>query len=86
MLRENNIEWITGQGTATVTVSQKSYINKLKKLAEDHSSVEIVAENEDGSVVAHVPSRFIKISAPRQVSEEQREAARERFMAMRKES
>lgn len=84
-MRENNIEWLNGQQTVTVTLSQAKFINKVKRLAETHEGVEIVAENSDGSICAHLPLRFIKISAPRQMTEEQRERARERFMAHRKE-
>jgi hypothetical protein len=84
-MKENNIEWLNGQQTVTVTLSQGKFINKVKRLAETHEDVEIVAENSDGSICAHLPLKFIKISAPRQLTEEQREQARERFMAHRRE-
>lgn len=83
-MRENNIEWLTGQQTVTVTFTQPRFINKVKKLAETHEGVQILAENSDGSICAHVPLKFIKLSAPRQMTEEQREQARERFKAMHK--
>ena len=83
-MRENNIEWLNGQQTVTVTLSQGKFINKVKRLAETHEDVEIVAENSDGSICAHLPLRFIKISAPRQLTEEQKEQARERLLAHRK--
>lgn len=82
-VKENNIEWLTGQRTATVTLSQPKHINKVKSLAEKYEDVKIVYTNKDGSIVAKLPLKFIKISAPRQVSDEQREAARERFLARR---
>ena len=83
-MRENNIEWLNGQQTVTVTLSQAKFINKVKRLAEQHEGVRIVAENSDGSICAHLPLSFIKISAPRQLTEEQREQARERLLAHRK--
>jgi hypothetical protein len=83
-MRENCIEWLNGQDRVTVTLSQGRFINKVKKLAEKHKEVEIVKENEDGTLLAKLPLKFIKISAPRQITEEQREQARERFNAMHK--
>ena len=83
-MRENVIEWLNGQQTVTVTFSQPRFINKVKKLAEVHSEVKIVAENSDGSICAHVPLKFIKLSAPRQMTEEQREQARERLKNARR--
>lgn len=83
-MKENNIEWLNGQQTVTVTLSQGKFINKVKRLAETHEDVQIVAENSDGSICAHLPLKFIKISAPRQLTEEQKEQARERLLAHRK--
>lgn len=80
---ENCIEWLNGQDTVTLTLSQKKFINRVKQLATKKSDVQILAENIDGSILAHVPLKYIKISPPRQVSEEQKEAARERLLQMR---
>lgn len=82
-MRENCIEWLNGQDRVTVSLSQGKFINKVKRLAEKNTEVEIVAENEDGSICAHIPLKFIKISPPRVVSEEQKIQARERFLQMR---
>ena len=81
---ENCIEWLNGQDRVTLTMSQPRYINKIKKLAEKYKEVEIIKENTDGTLLAHLPLKFIKISAPRQVSDEQKEKARERFKTMHK--
>lgn len=62
-LTENLIEWITGSKTATVTFSQKKYVNRIKRLAEKHpDAIEIVAENEDGSITAHVPVKAVHLT------------------------
>ena len=62
-LTENLIEWITGSDTATVTFSQKKYINRVRKMLQKYPSMgEIVAENEDGSVTAHISLRMVHIS------------------------
>lgn len=60
------------------------WINKIKKLKEEHpDEVKIIAENADGSICAKLPIKYLKISAPRKVSEEQRQAASERFRKLR---
>lgn len=83
MSKENNIEWLTGQDRVTVSFSQGKFINKIKRLAESHKEVEIVAENKDGTITAHLPLKYIKISAPRVMTEEQKEQARERLLKLK---
>lgn len=62
-LQENLIEWITGSKVATVTFSQKKYINRIKKMAEKYpESVIIEAENDDGSVTAHIPIKAVHLT------------------------
>ena len=79
-LRENAIEWINGQERVTVTLSQGRYISKVKRLAEKFpEEVEIVKENEDGTLLAHIPLNYIKINrASRNLTEEEREDPCER--------
>lgn len=78
-MTENVIEWYTGNDTATVTFAQGKYKTKIRKLAEQYpNEVEIVAENKDGSLCAHVPLSYIRIMRPRDVSEEERERLRQR--------
>ena len=77
--QENCIEFLKGAKTATVTFSQGRYITKIKSLAEKYpEDVQIVNETER-HIVAHVPVRWVKINAPKAVSEEFKEAARERL-------
>ena len=65
----------------------QKWINKVKKLKEEHpDDVKILAENEDGSICARLPIKYLKISAPRKVSDEQRQAASERFKKLREEN
>ena len=80
-MQENAIEWVRGSKVATVNFCQGRMATRIKKLSEAKpDDVEIVAENKDGSVVAHVPSSWIRVNPPRQMdySEEQLEALRER--------
>lgn len=78
--KENIIEWVRDEKRATLTFTQGRYLSKIKKLAKTYSEeCQIVAENTDGSVVAHVPVIWIKINPPRQLTEEQRKAAAKRL-------
>jgi len=75
---DNVFEWYTGEKMATVTFSQKKWVNKLKKYAENDKDIEIIAENDDGSIVAHVPVSYFKFSPPRkgrEFTEEEKAAA-----------
>ena len=61
-IKENVIEWITNDKTITVSLTQKRYINRVKMLAEKHpEDVEIVAENADGSLCAHLPLKALHL-------------------------
>lgn len=81
---ENCIEFLNNQHSITVSFCMPKWINKVKKLKEEYpDDVKIIAENKDGSICAKLPVKFLKISAPRKVSEEQRQAARERFKKIR---
>lgn len=77
---ENCIEFLNNQHTITVPFCMQKWINKVKKLQEQYpNDVKIIAENDDGSICAKLPIKYLKLSAPRKVSEEQKQAARERF-------
>lgn len=74
---ENVIEFLVDQERATVTFSQGRYKTRIGKLAAGHpEDCQIVAENRDGSLCAHVPVSWVKISPPAMRSEGQREASR----------
>lgn len=59
--KENCLEWLTGQDTITATLTQKRFINRVRRLSEQDGSVQIVAENKDGSIVAHLPIRALHL-------------------------
>lgn len=74
-MRENSIEWITGEDMATVTVSQLKYINAIMKLAKvDPKAVEIIEtpEHNNGYLVAHVRVFRVRIDTKPPLSEEER--------------
>ena len=60
---ENVIEWATGDDEAYCTFSQKRFVNRIRKLSEKHAEhIKILAENEDGSVLARIPHRAIHLT------------------------
>lgn len=85
---ENNIEWLKGDKTATVFLSGNTKLcHKVEKYARDFpNEVEIEGRNADGSIVAHIPTSYIKITRPaeRHLTEEQKDRLRERLREIRK--
>lgn len=86
-MNENIIEWIRDSKYATVTFSQGRYITKIKKLAEKYpDECEIVAENKDGSIMAHIPVKWILISnRSRDLSEAERQVIADRLRNTREQ-
>lgn len=83
-MNEFAINWLKGGTYAEITVPSGTALkSKLLKYAESRpDEVNHVVVNKDGSMVCHVPVSYIKVSPPRQVSDEQKTAARERFRKM----
>lgn len=82
---DHAIEWTKNgkDATATVTFPAGRFKTKIEKLAEEHpEDVTIRYRNKDGSIVATIPVRYIKISAPRQLTDEQKEDLAERMRAI----
>lgn len=79
-MNEFAIEWVRSQKVATVTFPNNTGMkSKLIKYAEEYPDEVNYIENKDGSVVGHVPSSWIKIRPKKNLSEEQKDAIRERF-------
>ena len=75
---ENVIEWIRGQQTAILTLTRSSLVTRVKKLAEQRSEeCQIIAQNEDGSILAHVPVKWLRIKPTLTLSEEEKERRKE---------
>ena len=76
---ENSFEFLNDEETTTFTISQGRYKTKIRKLAEKYpEECQIIAENKDGSIFGYIPTRWIKINPPMELSEERKEALRER--------
>ena len=81
-VNENVLEFLRDSKTMTVTLCQGRFITKVRELAKKFpDEVEIVAENTDGSIVAHMPVSALHLSIIRKnMTEEQRKAATERLL------
>lgn len=83
--KETVVGYIVGEKQASFCSSEKKWINKILKLKEAHPDdvhIDYFPEDNNGTLLAHIPTKWLKVSPPRQVSEEQRAAAAERFRAM----
>jgi esterase/lipase superfamily enzyme len=80
-LRENSIEWITGEKRVTITITQPRLISRVMSLSEKYpDEVEIVKVNTDGTLLAHIPLSYIKINhVERKITEEQKAQLVERL-------
>lgn len=55
-VKENVIEWLEGDRFATVTLSQKRFVNRVRQMSKTpENSVVIMHENDDGSILARIP-------------------------------
>lgn len=86
---ENAIEWLDGQKMATITLHSMKLRNRVLKLAEQNpGKVRIIARPDDrgqnGYLLAHVPTSWIKINPPQERTERQKEAARAALEMARK--
>lgn len=62
-LKDNAIQWYTGEDFVSVTLSQRKYINKVRKMADKWPElVQILYENADGSIFARLPLKAVKLS------------------------
>jgi len=83
--QENMIEFISGTRTATVTFTNATHIKKIRELYKSHpDDFKYFIENEDESICAKIPLKWIRISAgrtgtKREMTEEQKEALRQRL-------
>jgi hypothetical protein len=61
-LKENVIEWITGDDTIACTFSQRKYITKVLKLRDKQPNlVSNFVQNRDGSIFCHLPLKALKL-------------------------
>lgn len=86
-LQETNFEFLKGDKHGCFSSSQQKWINKIKRLSEQYpDEVKIVKMNKDGSICAHLPVSWFKITPKkkRNLSEEQIQVLKERAAKMGK--
>ena len=81
---ENVIEWLRDDIMATLTLSQRAMISRVKELATKRpQECSVVCENADGSILARIPREWVRINPSLELTEGQRaemaKRARERF-------
>ena len=72
-LNENVIEWFDGDDIIAVTLHQKRFVNRVRKLAEQSENVVILHENPDGSIFAHLPLSCLKLTLKRSAELDEQE-------------
>ncbi|MBO5550979.1 MAG: hypothetical protein J5966_03385 [Lachnospiraceae bacterium] len=83
--KENALEWLVGSDTITATINQRKFKNKLQHYAEIYpNEVRIDKINSDGSMLCHFPAKYLHISRPRELTEEEKAAAALRLKGIRK--
>ena len=80
--KENNIEWVTGDSTISVTLTSQRHITKIRRLAERKPDEVKITTNKDGSIYATLPLSYLKFNPPMNLTEEQKEKLREKAKMM----
>ena len=79
--KETAWDFIQGENTGTFFSMQTKWVNKAKDYANKYpDEVQIIVENEDGSILVHALEGYFHFSRPRHVeyTEEQKEEQKER--------
>ena len=87
-MRETVYEHLEGKETFTITAAERVSVNMVRRLKAAHpGEVEIVSENEDGSILARMPYSWMRIVPKRRVelTAEQKAAAGERLRKLRED-
>lgn len=81
---ECSIAWIRGGEYAEVSAYSGSKLKgRVLKLSEQFpDDVKILDTNQDGSIFAHIPAKYVKLRAPKILTEEQRAELIERGKSM----
>lgn len=87
--KETAVGYLNVDDYATFSSDEKKWVNKIIRLHALHpSKVQILhwPDENHGTIVAHVPKHWLKISPPRQMSDEQKAAAAERLKAAKEKN
>lgn len=70
---ENVIEWIDGSKRVSATITTRSLKRRVYQIAATNSLLEIVAENQDGSILVRFPLKWVKINPGRSAKSNSKE-------------
>lgn len=83
--KETVINFNDEEKIAYLSTSQDAMKRRIRRLAEEHpNEVEITSEDKY-TLIAKIPKKYVRVSPPRFVSEEQRIAAAERLKKYREQ-
>ena len=71
-IQEIVIQRLREEKTWTLSSTESAFTRKMKSLAAKHPDDVKLVENKDGSIYMKVPLKWVKISPPRVMSEEER--------------
>jgi hypothetical protein len=78
--KETCYSHLSGDDFMEITACERWSIGLVWRLKSKYSDeVEIIAENPDGSLVAQMPYKWMKIRPPRKLSDEEKAALAKRF-------
>lgn len=82
--KETTVNFNESDDPATVETYNKALLNRLEKLSSAQpDACRLVYKPPDGSYARYaVPKKWVKISPPKKVSDEQREAMRQRAQTL----
>lgn len=86
-IRELDVNYIRGDNFITISSTDFGWTKKIKNLAAKNPNECVIKhENEDGSIVAVFPVKYLKISKPRSsnLSDEKRAELAERMRRAKK--
>lgn len=84
--KETSWDHLSGEKTASISTSEKKWIKVIQDLKEKYpEQVDIVAVEQDGSLLAHIPVDWLRIRPKKKtnMTEDQREAAAARLKLAR---
>jgi len=77
--KETAWDHLQGESYGSFFSGEKKWITKIHKWKDQYpEQVDIRAENEDGSILVHLPIKWLKVSPTKRISDEQKQAMSER--------
>lgn len=86
-VKESSIYWVNGEKVVSFMAPRNTKLaRKVLRLADSKpDDVKIDRVNDDGTVFAHFPLKYLKITPPREMSDEQKSMMAERMKRGRNE-